>query len=107
MMRVIQIFRRNCDAPHSSRAGGSIRGSPSKERGSKQNHRSFKKWLRYYLDFCEKYQFPAARKESLPEFLGKLREKRQTRAQQEQGPLGSGLHSSQLREWPLVLDPDK
>jgi integron integrase len=50
----------------------------------KQSHGSFKKWLRYYLDFCEKYQFPAARKESLPEFLGKLREKRQTKPQQEQ-----------------------
>ena len=42
----------------------------------KQNHGLFKKWLRYYLDFCDKYQFPATRKESLPEFLGKLREKR-------------------------------
>ena len=22
-------------------------------------HGSYKKWLRYYLDFCEKYHFPA------------------------------------------------
>ncbi len=50
----------------------------------KENHGTFKKWLRYYLDFCEKYQFPARRKESLPEFLGKLREKRQSKALQEQ-----------------------
>jgi integron integrase len=50
----------------------------------KGNYGSFKKWLRYYLDFCAKYQFHATGKESLPAFLGKLREKRQTKAQQEQ-----------------------
>jgi hypothetical protein len=44
----------------------------------------FKKWLRYYLDFCAKYQFHAPGKESLPEFLSKLREKGHTKAQQEQ-----------------------
>jgi hypothetical protein len=36
------------------------------------------------LDFCEKYKLPARQKESLPEFLRKLQEKRQTKAQQEQ-----------------------
>jgi hypothetical protein len=50
----------------------------------KQEHGLFKKWLRYYLDFCEKYQFRATGKEGLPEFLGKLGEKRQTKVQQEQ-----------------------
>jgi hypothetical protein len=50
----------------------------------KGDYGSFKKWLRYYLDFCAKYQFHPTEKESLPEFLGKLREKRQTKAQQEQ-----------------------
>lgn len=54
------------------------RDVPKQERGS------FKKWLRYYLDFCGKYQFAAAHQESLPEFLGKLREKRQTKTQQDQ-----------------------
>ncbi len=49
-----------------------------------KNHGLFKKWLRYYLDFCEKYQFRPTGKESLAEFLAKLREKRQTKAQQEQ-----------------------
>jgi hypothetical protein len=49
----------------------------------KRDYGSFKKWLRYYLDFCAKYQFHATEKESLPEFLAKLREKRQTKAQQE------------------------
>ncbi|MFZ2955878.1 MAG: phage integrase N-terminal SAM-like domain-containing protein, partial [Candidatus Ozemobacteraceae bacterium] len=45
------------------------------------------KWLRYYLDFCEKYQFPHAERISLDEFLEKLREKKQTPAQQEQATL--------------------
>jgi hypothetical protein len=38
----------------------------------KENHGLYKKWLRYYLDFCEKYKLPARQKESLPGFLGKL-----------------------------------
>jgi hypothetical protein len=36
----------------------------------KTAHGSYKKWLRYYLNFCEKYHFPAQHRESLPEFLG-------------------------------------
>jgi len=44
----------------------------------------YKKWLRYYLDFCGKYSFPPTHKESLPNFIRKLQEKKQTKAQQEQ-----------------------
>jgi Phage integrase, N-terminal SAM-like domain len=44
----------------------------------------YKKWLRYYLDFCQKYRFPAAHAESLQPFLRKLEEKKQTPIQQEQ-----------------------
>ena len=36
------------------------RGIPGK------NHYHFQKWLRYYLDFCYKYQFILADKDSLP-----------------------------------------
>ena len=32
----------------------------------------YRKWLRYYLDFCEKYHFPPAEKQSLPRFIQKL-----------------------------------
>jgi site-specific recombinase XerD len=45
---------------------------------------AYLKWLRYYLDFCQKHHFPHAQRESLPHFLKKLQEKRQTQAQQEQ-----------------------
>jgi hypothetical protein len=44
----------------------------------------YTKWLRYYLDFCGKYSFPPAHKESLPNFIRKLQEKKQTKVQQEQ-----------------------
>lgn len=36
------------------------------------------KWLRYYLDFCNKYQHEAAASQGLKAFLLKLTEKRQT-----------------------------
>ncbi len=36
------------------------------------------KWLRYYLDFCHKYNFQQDAKESLSAFIEKLREKKQT-----------------------------
>jgi integron integrase len=50
----------------------------------KEVHRLYRKWLRYYLDFCRKSRFPAGEKESLSSFLRKLEEKRQTKAQLEQ-----------------------
>lgn len=49
-----------------------------------KHHGVYKKWLRYYLDFCLKYNFPPRQKESLPQFIKKLDEKRQTKTQQEQ-----------------------
>ena len=30
----------------------------------KKMHGLYKKWLRYYLDFCKKYDFPNAQRES-------------------------------------------
>jgi len=45
---------------------------------------AYKKWLRYYLDFCQKYHFPPIHKESLPHFIHKLQEKKQTKEQQDQ-----------------------
>ncbi len=39
----------------------------------KMAHGSYRKWLRYYLDFCEKYHVPVHHRESLPQFLGKLK----------------------------------
>jgi len=43
----------------------------------------YRKWLRYYLDFCQKYGFQSDTK-SLPHFIKKLKEKKQTDLQQKQ-----------------------
>lgn len=50
----------------------------------KDKHGHYKKWLRYYLDFCQKYRFAEDKIESLPKFLNKLKEKAQTIEQQNQ-----------------------
>ena len=42
------------------------------------------KWLRYYWDFCHKYHHNPFLPESLPLFLAKLQEKKQTEQQQNQ-----------------------
>lgn len=47
-------------------------------------HRHYQKWLRYYLDFCHKYQFIAADQDSLSYFMRKLHEKNQMIPQQKQ-----------------------
>lgn len=49
-----------------------------------QEQPRYLKWLRYYLDFCHKYGFARSNPESLPHFLNKLKEKRQSEVQQRQ-----------------------
>ncbi|MEA3438199.1 MAG: phage integrase N-terminal SAM-like domain-containing protein, partial [Thermodesulfobacteriota bacterium] len=44
----------------------------------------YEKWLRYYLDFCEKYRFNQLNKENLVHFIKKLKDKKQTDQQQKQ-----------------------
>jgi len=58
----------------------------------KKTHWFYTKWLRYYLDFCRKYDFPDAKKESLAPFLRKLDEKKQTRVQQQQAAAAVALY---------------
>ncbi len=49
------------------------------------SYRSFyKKWLRYYLDFCQKYAFEPSDSNSLPRFIDKLRQKKQSDALRKQ-----------------------
>jgi integron integrase len=47
-------------------------------------HNYYIKWLRYYLDFCHKYNFKETNQESLPAFIRKLTEKKQNNHQQKQ-----------------------
>ncbi len=44
----------------------------------------YRKWLRYYLDFCEKYDFNQLNKKSLNPFVNKLENKGQTEQQRKQ-----------------------
>ena len=49
------------------------------------NQRSYYyKWLRYYLDFCDKYQFEPTEKRNFSAFNDKLRSKNQSEAQRRQ-----------------------
>ena len=50
----------------------------------KRFHSDYRKWLRYYLDFCHKYRFEKSKKETLPYFIKKLKDKNQTTEQQKQ-----------------------
>lgn len=49
-----------------------------------QNRPYFRKWLKYYLDFCYKYRLPADDQQSLPIFIKKLQEKKQQEFQVKQ-----------------------
>jgi len=54
-------------------------------------HGEYKKWLRYYLDFCQKDRYSPVRNGSLPPFIRKLQEKKQTDEQQKQAVLEIAL----------------
>ena len=58
----------------------------------------YRKWLRYYLDFCDKYEHPYASAESLPPFLAKLASKRQTESQCRQAEMAVRLYCEMLGE---------
>ena len=58
----------------------------------------FKKWLRYFLDFCEKYPVPESRPDQVRLFIDKLREKRQTPAQQNQAAHAVSLYFEMQRK---------
>ena len=45
---------------------------------------TYRKWLRFYLDFCSKYRHPPDFKGSLPRFLSKLASKNQSAERQAQ-----------------------
>jgi hypothetical protein len=48
------------------------------------DHFYYRKWLRYYFDFCSKYQHQKSKKESLLHFLQKLKDKNQSKQQRKQ-----------------------
>ena len=50
----------------------------------KKHHADYRKWLRYYLDSCNKHHHDNLKKESISRFIEKLRDKKQTIPQQRQ-----------------------
>ena len=56
------------------------------------NHNFYLKWLRFYLDFCNKYHHDPAHHSSLPLFIRKLQEKNQTPRQQTQASYAIRLY---------------
>lgn len=69
-----------------------IRAIPDNLRGP------YRKWLRYYLDFCQNYRFPPRQEKSLPPFLRTLQAKQQSKTQQEQAAAAITLYYDILRE---------
>ena len=56
------------------------------------------RWIRYYLDFCQKYRLPPKSEESIPPFLAKLAQKRQGESQREQAARAIHLPSETERQ---------
>ena len=58
----------------------------------------YRKWLRFYLDFCNKYNHEYANPASLAPFTEKPASKRQTKAQREQAKRAVELYYRMIRE---------
>jgi len=75
---------------------------------SRQNRTEYQKWLRYYLDFCQKYSFDQSNQDSLAHFIDKLRKKNQTAQQQSQATQAIQLYYKlNAEKEPLKQDTDK
>lgn len=57
-------------------------------------HLDYLKWLRYYLDFCDKYGFKRSDAGSLSRFIEKLSSKKQKKSQQQQATCAINLFYS-------------
>ncbi|MBT3193959.1 MAG: integron integrase [Verrucomicrobia bacterium] len=73
---------------------GAFRGrnAPAKESGD------YLKWLRFYLDFCSKYEHAPRDRDSLQPFLSKLASKRQSTSQQEQATASVEIYYEVIEE---------
>lgn len=67
---------------------------------------NYKKWLRYFWDFCAKYPVPEARSDQVRLFIDKLREKEQPPFQQNQAAHAISLYF-QMRHRGEIQDADR
>ncbi|ABL00221.1 integron integrase [Pelobacter propionicus] len=61
-------------------------------------HAEYKKWLRYYLDFCDKYPVPESKSERVRLFCEKLREKKQSDNQRQRAAHAVSLYFEMKQE---------
>jgi predicted phosphoadenosine phosphosulfate sulfurtransferase len=59
-------------------------------------HNHYKKWLRYYLDYCHKYKQPYSDRQSLKKFTEKLQEKNQSPEQQKEAVQAVSIYYEML-----------
>ena len=71
----------------------------------RQSHCHYEKWLRYYLDFCHKYQHIAEDTDSLATFVRKLHEKNQSMYQQKQASHAIKLYYELIGRKTSLLGP--
>jgi len=67
-------------------------------------HGHYRKWLRYFLDFCRKYPPPDARSEQIRLFIEKLRSKKQTPQQCSQAAHAISLYF-ESQKWKKCRPP--
>jgi hypothetical protein len=60
----------------------------------------YKKWLRYFWDFCSKYRFDVSDPKNLPSFIEKLKTKKQSPPFQRQAHHAVNLYHELLNEQP-------
>lgn len=70
----------------------------SKAKVPASSHDFYKKWLRYFLDFCHKYGHDASDPKNLPPFIEKLESKKQSPAYQRQAQHAVILYHELLSE---------
>jgi integron integrase len=63
------------------------------------DRQNYLKWLRYYLDFCAKYDHPPRERDSLMPFLQKMASKNQSRERQEEAAASIELMYRLVDEW--------
>jgi integron integrase len=69
----------------------------------------YKKWLRYFLDYCDKYPVPSSKGERIRLFCEKLKQKNQSDALRERAAHAISLYFEMLPQpdGPESLQPDK
>jgi integron integrase len=68
-------------------------------------HPDYRKWLRYFLDFQNKYQLPGPRSEQVRLFIQKLQDKKQSPEQQKQAAHAVSLYFESLKAQTKAVTP--